>query len=37
MVMKVDYGVVTKAIMIIKLENVIFCFGIGVHFATLYK
>jgi hypothetical protein len=27
MVMKVDYGVVTKAIMVVKFENVILCFG----------
>jgi len=27
MAMKVDYGVVTKAIMVIKFENVILCFG----------
>jgi hypothetical protein len=27
MAMKVDYGVITKAIMVIKFENVILCFG----------
>jgi hypothetical protein len=37
MAMKVDYGVVTKAIMVVKFENVILCFGIGPHFATFYK
>jgi hypothetical protein len=27
MAMKLDYGVVTKAIMVVKFENVILCFG----------